>query len=106
MGNKNNLLIILAICFIIIFTIVIFSVNSWLKQALKDEAVTEKQAAAPVMYTETKYVQQPIEVAPAQQASQPVAKRKAAIAAGELVAETVRPRESAVPPPNRKVLIN
>lgn len=106
MGNKNNLLMILLLCFIIIFIVVIFAVNSWLKQALKEETVSDKQVVAPIVYTETKYVQKPIEIVPAQQALQPAVRKKAAITAEEPVAGATRQRDSAVPPPTRKVLIN
>ena len=105
LGNKNNLLIILAFCFIIIFIVIIFSVNSWLKQALKEETLSGKQVAAPVVYTEkTKYVQKPIEVVPVQQAFQPAAKKK--VVTGGSVEGAARQGDSVVSPPSGRLLIN
>lgn len=102
MEKKNKLLIIFAVCFIIVFAVIIICVNNWLKQTLKEETASGKQAA--VVYSEkSKYVQKPIEIIPGQQAAS-LAQKKKTIPGSSL--EAVNKEVFSVSPPEEKILIN
>ncbi len=61
--KTSDLLLILAVCFVVVFALVLISVNNWLKQTLKEETFIAPKQQQVLIPEKSKYKQMPIVVA-------------------------------------------
>ncbi len=102
--QNNKLLLIAGVSFIVVFALVLVLVNSWLKNILKEEMVTQKPAAITIpSEVKSKYKQEPI-VVPEAQDNIAGAKQKPA-SAGEAGVAPEQPSEK-VPATTEKFLVD